>query len=75
MNGTFNRFRTMIEIIGQGSLIAVSFSLLLLFLFEVYFGKVYFYEPNKMILYSEVVMSVLILLYSMYSFKKWVKNL
>ena len=75
MNGLFNRIRTIIEVIGQGSLIGVSFSLLFLFLLEVYFEKVYFYEPNKFILYSEVVMSVLVLIYSMYSFKKWVKNL
>jgi len=75
MNGSFNRVKTIIEIMGQGSLIGVSFSLLVLFLFEMYFERVYFYEPNKIILYSEIVMSVLVLLYSMYSFKKWVKNL
>lgn len=75
MNGSFNRFKTMIEIVGQGSLIGVSFSLLLLFLFEMYFERVYFYEPNRIILYSEIVMSVLIFLYSLYAFKKWVKNL
>jgi len=75
MNGLFNRVRTIIEVVGQGSLIGVSFSLLLLFLLEMYFEKVYFYEPNTIILYSEVVMSVLVFLYSMYSFKKWVKNL
>ena len=75
MNGSFNRIKTFIEIIGQGSLIGVSFSLLLLFLFEMYFERVYFYEPNKFILYSEIVMSALILLYSMYAFKKWAKNL
>jgi len=75
MNGTFNRFKTLIEIAGQGSLIGVSFSLLLLFLFEMYFEKVYFYEPNTFILYSEIAMSVLVFLYSLYSFKKWVKNL
>ena len=75
MNGLFNRIRTIVEILGQGSLIGVSFSLLLLFLFEMYFERVYFYEPNKIILYSEIVMSVLVLLYSLYSFKKWVKNL
>ena len=75
MNGQFNRFKTMIEVIGQGSLIGVSFSLLLLFLFEMYFERVYFYEPNEIILYSEIAMSVLVLLYSLYSFKKWAKNL
>lgn len=75
MNGQFNRLKTIIEVVGQGSLIGVSFSLLTLFLLEMYFEKVYFYEPNKIILYSEIVMCVLILLYSMYSFKKWVKNL
>ena len=75
MNGRFNRLRPFIEVIGQGSLIGVSFSLLSLFLLEMYFEKVYFYEPNKIILYSEIAMSVLILLYSMYSFKKYVKNL
>jgi len=75
MNGLFNRFKMMVEIIGQGSLIGVSFSLLLLFLLEMYFEKVYFYEPNEIILYSEIVMSVLVFLYSLYSFKKWVKSL
>jgi len=75
MNGLFNRVRTIIEIVGQGSLIGVSFSLLFLFLLEMYFEKVYFYEPNKIILYSEIVMSVLVLLYSLYSFNKHVKNL
>lgn len=75
MNGLFNRIKPFIEVIGQGSLIGVSFSLLFLFLLEMYFEKVYFYEPNKIILYSEIVMSVLVLLYSLYSFKKWAKNL
>ena len=75
MNGLFNRFRTIIEVIGQGSLIGASLSLLLLFLLEMQFERVYFYEPNMFILYSEIVMCVLIFLYSMYSFKKWVKNL
>ena len=75
MNGQFNRFKTIIEVVGEGSLIGVSFSLLLLFLLEMYFEKVYFYEPNNIILYSEIVMSVLVFLYSLYSFKKWVKNL
>lgn len=75
MNGSFNKLKTMAEILGQGSLIGVSFSLLMLFLFEMYFGKVYFYEPNKIILYSEIVMCVLVLLYSLYAFKKWAKNL
>ena len=75
MNGSFNKARTIVEIVGQGSLIGVSFSLLLLFLLEMQFERVYFYEPNKMILYSEIVMSILVFLYSLYSFKKWVKNL
>ena len=75
MNGLFNRFKTLVEVLGQGSLIGVSFSLLVLFLFEMYFEKVYFYEPNEIILYSEIVMSVLVFLYSLYSFKKWVRNL
>jgi len=75
MNGLFDRIRTTIEIIGQGSLIGVSFSILLLFLLEVYFEKVYFYEPNEIILYSEIVMSVLVFVYSLYSFRKMVKSL
>jgi hypothetical protein len=75
MNGVFNRFKTIIEVIGQGSLIGVSFSLLLLFLLEMYFEKVYFYESNKIILYSEIAMSVLVFFYSLYAFKKWTKNL
>ncbi len=75
MNGQFNRFKMLIEVLGQGSLIGVSFSLLFLFLLEMYFEKVYFHEPNKFILYSEIVMSTLVLLYSLYSFKKLVKNL
>lgn len=75
MDGLFNKFKTIIEVVGQGSLIGVSFSLILLFLLEMYFEKVYFYEPNGIILYSEIVMSILVFLYSLYSFKKWVKSL
>ena len=75
MNGLFNKFKTIIEVVGQGSLIGVSFSLILLFLLEMYFEKVYFYEPNGIILYSEIVMSILVFLYSLYSFKKWAKSL
>lgn len=75
MNGSFNKIRGIIEIIGQGSLVGVSFSILLLFLLEMHFERVYFYEPNEFILYSEIMMSVLVFLYSLYSFKKWMRNL
>lgn len=75
MNGSLNRVRAIMEVIGQSSLIGVSFSILLLFLLEMHFERVYFYEPNEIILYSEITMSILVFLYSLYSFKKWVKNL
>ena len=74
MNGIFSRIRAIVEIAGQGSLIGVSFSMLLLFLLEMYFERVYFYEPNKIVLYSEVLMSIMIFFYSLYSFKRWTKN-
>lgn len=52
----------------------ISFSVIVLFLLEMYFGKVYFYEPNRMILYTEILMSFLVFFYSIYSFKKLVRE-
>jgi hypothetical protein len=72
MLNTLKRFA---EILGHGGLIGMSLSVILLFLLEMYFGKVYFYEPNKVILYSEFLISVLLFLYSIYSFKKLTKSL
>ena len=70
----FNVIKRIIEILGHGSLMGISFSVIVLFLLEMYFGKVYFYEPNKIILYSEILMSSLVFIYSIYSFKKLVRQ-
>lgn len=69
-----NIIKRIIEVLGHGGLMGISFSVILLFLLEMQFGKVYFYEPNQIILYSEVAMSFLVFIYSIYSFKKLVKQ-